>query len=367
MRIDMIGARSIPARHGGLEVAAEQLSLELAGRGHSVRALIDRGGELQEHRGIRIQEVGSLRTKHLHALTQTLSSLGPVLRDRPEIAHFHGVGPGMLVTVPKRRGVKTVVTVQALDWERDKWHPAARRVFGAGVGVTLRRADGVIAVSRSIQRAVQERLGITAHYIPNGVRLPDPVSTNHVLVDLGLERSGYILFAARLVQEKGLHYLFDAYRSLNSRLPLVVAGSGAGSYADDYERQLRASAPNGVIFAGFRSGQALQELFAHARLYVLPSVMEGLPLSLLEAMSHGLPVIHSDIPECEEVTRGDAGRSFRVRDARDLTRVLRELLDDDDASQALGTVARQRVAAEYSWSEIAGATERLYREVLGEN
>jgi len=363
MKVDMIGARSIPARHGGLEVAAEQLSVELASRGHEIRAIVDSASRPQNQRGIRIHGVGCIRTKHLHTLSQTLFSMPVVLREPPDVAHFHGVGPGMMASIPKSRGVRTVVTVQGLDWERDKWRTVAKQIFGVGVRASLGRPDAVIAVSRSIQRELQSRFGITAHYVPNGVRLPEPVTTHDVLDELGIEPNQYLLFAARLVPEKGLHFLFQAYRCLESPPPLIVAGSGAGSYAQNYERELRKNAPSGTIFAGFRSGKALHELFANASAYVLPSVMEGLPLSLLEAMSYARPVIHSAIPECNEVTRRDAGRSFAVRDPQDLARVLREVLHDRSTAARLGKVARQRVATEYSWDTIASQVERIYRSI----
>lgn len=364
MRIDMIGARNIPARHGGLEVAAEQLSVELVAMGHDVRALVDRAGGPRDHAGIRVEGVSSVRTKHLHAVTQTLSSILPVLRDRPDVVHFHGVGPGMFGLAPKAVRIPSVITVQGLDWERDKWTGFAQRVFGTGVRATLGRADAVIAVSQRLQHVLNERFGIPAHYIPNGVRLPEAVETRQVLDELGLEGKHYLLFAARLVPEKGLPYLFDAYRRLQLDVPLVVAGSGAASYADTYEQQLRDSAPPGVIFAGFRSGQDLQELFAHAAVYVLPSVLEGLPLSLLEAMSHGLPVIHSDLPECVEVTRGDAGVAFRSRDAKSLAGAIRDVLGDTEGAASLGTAARQRVLEDYGWPGVAASVEAVYREVL---
>jgi glycosyltransferase involved in cell wall biosynthesis len=360
----MIGARNIPARHGGLEVAAEQLSIELVNRGYEVRALVDSRNGPRDHLSIRVQGVRCVRTKHLHTISQTLFSMPAVLDNCPDIAHFHGVGPGIIASIPKSRNIKTVVTVQGLDWERDKWHPLAKRIFGSGVRASLGRSDAVIAVSRSIQHQLQERFGISAHYVPNGVRLPGSVTTHNVLDELGVDPNGYILFVARLVPEKGLHFLFDAYRYLGSPRPLVVAGSGTGSYASDYERKMRENAPSGTIFAGFRSGKALDELFAHAGVYVLPSVIEGLPLSLLEAMSYARPVIHSAIPECNEVTRGDAGRSFKVRDSRDLARVLREVLGDESASSTLGGAARHRVATEYAWPVIASETEAIYNALL---
>lgn len=360
----MLGARSIPARHGGLEVAVESLAVELAARGHAVRALVDGRSSDGMHAGVEVRGVGSVRTKHLHALTQAVASLPPTWHRRPDVAHVHGVGPGVVSRLVRLGGVRTVVTVHGLDWERDKWSPAARGMFRRGVALTLGSADAVIAVSRSVQGAVERSLGIHAHYVPNGVHLPGPVATRFVQDELGVEPGEYVLFAARLVPEKGLHFLLSAYRSMPDAPTLVVAGSGAGSYTTGYEQRLRAGAPGNVVFAGFRQGRDLQELFAHARVYVLPSVLEGLPLSLLEAMSHARPVLHSDIAECTEVTRGDAGRSFAAGDPADLARALTELLADDAEAAELGAAGRRRVEQDYDWPSVTSRTEEVYRSVL---
>jgi glycosyltransferase involved in cell wall biosynthesis len=367
MHIAMIGARSLPARHGGLEVAAEHLAVELADRGHTVRGLIDRRAYTGDFAGVQVEGVGAIRTKHLHALSQTFQSLPRLLRPRPDIAHFHGVGPAVLLGAPHSLHIPTVVTVQGLDWERDKWNRAAQAAFGAAAIRSLRRADAVIAVMRVLQRRLRARVGIESVYIPNGVTsAPGPPTDTSTLDALLLVPGNYILAVTRLVPEKGVQYLLDAYRRLSSSdVALVVVGTGATSYASAHERALRESAPPGVIFAGYRSGDALAQLFANAAIYVLPSVMEGLPLSLLEAMSYGLPVVHSEIMECIEVTRGDAALTFPARDSEGLARALDTLIADPALAARLGSAAKARVEAEYDWPTIATETEKLYYEITG--
>jgi glycosyltransferase involved in cell wall biosynthesis len=366
MRIDMLGARSFPATHGGLEVACEKLSLRLAQEGHSVRVIVD-GSKKCTTDGVAVHGVPTVRTKHLHALSQTLGSVVVTARGRPDIAHFHGVGPAIFGGVPRARHIPTVATVQGIDWRRDKWTRTSQRLFERAAVRPLRRANEVISVSKAIQKLLMRDYGIDSTYIPNGVDLPTPASDDSILSELRIAPKSYILFAARIVPEKGLHFLLEAYRQLKPGIPLVVAGGGSASYSDAYEAECRSQAPDGVIFAGFRSGEALNCLLENARTYVLPSVLEGLPLGLLEAMSHRLPVIHSDIDECTEVTRGDAGISFRARDVTDLRRALKTVLEDEGTCRQLGANAVARVQQEYNWEGICAETVKVYERVVAAN
>jgi glycosyltransferase involved in cell wall biosynthesis len=270
----------------------------------------------------------------------------------------------MLAFVPRAAGRATVMTIQGLDWQRDKWGSFARRAFSFGARSTAGVPGAVITVSKHLQRHYQDAFGREAHYVPNGVRTPEFVPPGDTLAEFGLEAGKYILFVARLVPEKGLHYLLRAYENLGSELPLVVVGSGSGSYMGGYEEELRAQARGNVVFTGFQSGTRLGELFSNARCYVLPSTLEGLPISLLEAMSYGLPVIHSAIPECLEVTEDGSGLSFVPRDPISLASVLREVVRDDKLAQELSTAGRLRVASHYNWESIAESTEQIYSAVF---
>lgn len=105
----------------------------------------------------------------------------------------------------------------------------------------------------------------------------------------------------RLVPEKGIHYLIEDFRNVNTERKLVIAGGASDT--DDYVQQLKtvAEGDNRILFTGFVQGKNLEELYSNAYIYVPPSDMEGMPLSLLEAMSYGNYCLVSDIPECSEV------------------------------------------------------------------
>lgn len=363
----MVGCRSIPAMHGGLERAVEELSAELQANGHQVTVHIDRAHRHTEsYRGIQIDGVRAVRTKHLHTLTQVASTVSRPRKFQADVVHIHGVGSAVITPALLAQGKPVVLTVQGLDWERDKWSAIARAAFRPAALSALRFPSAVIAVSRTLQEKLRERYDIDAHYIPNGVRPATHVPAGRTLNEFQIEAGQYILFAARLVPEKGLDYLFKAYELLEVPRPkLVVAGSGSSSYADDYEASLRGCAPDGTIFTGFQSGVALAELFSNAACFVLPSVLEGLPLGLLEAMSYGLPVVHSDIPECMEITEGGAGFSFPVGDEKALASALTGLLENPSEAASVGAAGRERVETRYGWSMIAGETMGVYRQVNG--
>ena len=360
----MVGARCIPAQHGGLETAVEELSAELATQGHDVTAYVD-GSTVtaNTHRGFRVHGVPALRTKHTHTISQVLASVPTSMRARPDVTHFHGVGPGVLAGVPRLAQQPTVLTVQGLDWQREKWSGAARETFRLAAQLSLRSPNAIIAVSRALQMALGQ-LGFESVYIPNGVRPARPEPAGHVLQELSVEPGEYLLFVGRLVPEKGLHTLLAAHRQLEDGLPLVIAGGGSASYATAYEQQLRSEAGPGVVFAGFRSGSELAELYANARCFVLPSTLEGLPLSLLEAMSYGLPVVHSDIPQNTEVTDPDGGRAFRTGDVDDLRLALIEVLQNKDKASAMSRSGLEIVESRYGWKAICQATEDLYSRVM---
>jgi glycosyltransferase involved in cell wall biosynthesis len=130
-----------------------------------------------------------------------------------------------------------------------------------------------------------------------------------------------------------------------------------------YTDRLKSIADDRVIFTGDLYDGALAELYANCKFYVLASEVEGLPITVCEAMGYGKAALLSDIPENKEVG-GEAAMFFRVNDRDDLARGLKELLEDDDARLARGREGRQRVAGRFNWNHLAEETERYYFEVL---
>ena len=183
---------------------------------------------------------------------------------------------------------------------------------------------------------------------------------DRIQAQFGLEKDSYILFLGRLVPEKGVHYLIDAYRQICTDKKLVIAGDTSDT--DDYVRQLKTMAEGcgNVMFTGFVQGQVLHELYSNAYLYVLPSDVEGMPLSLLEAMSYGNCCLTSDIEECTEVT-GEQGATFRRGDVADLLDKLQILRSHADLVNKYKEKAADYICQRYNWDTVVKETLLLYR------
>ena len=116
-----------------------------------------------------------------------------------------------------------------------------------------------------------------------------------------------------------------------------------------------------IIFTGFIEGQALEELYSNAYIYVLPSDLEGMPLSLLEAMSYGNCCLTSDIPECTEVVE-DKAVAFKKGNIEDLKDKLQYLSDNPDIVQKYKETASDFICNKYNWEDIVDKTLKLYKE-----
>jgi glycosyltransferase involved in cell wall biosynthesis len=300
----MVGQKTNVTRFGGIERHVGLLSDRLAERGHHVTVFTRGSYGEPEHAtpGVELRQRPCISTKHLEAITHSsLCAMEAGLRGY-DVVHFHGVGPSL--TIPLARlGRRSAVcaTIHDQDYNKDKWSPFARRMLRAGEASACRHADEVISVAHYIRRHLQLAYGRDAVYIPNG---NDPLTlrpAGEALAAHGLVGGGYLLFLARLVPEKGCDVLIEAVRSSSTRLRLAIVGGA--SHSDDHAAHLRrlAGADPRIEFLGFQSGDALDELRTNAAAYVMPSRQEGLPLSLLEMLWYGLPVIASDIPAAHEV------------------------------------------------------------------
>jgi glycosyltransferase involved in cell wall biosynthesis len=155
--------------------------------------------------------------------------------------------------------------------------------------------------------------------------------------------------------------LIQAYRQLNTSQKLVLAGGS--SYSDAYAAGLRACANDQIHVRDWITGSARDEVIANASLFVLPSDVEGLSVSLLEAMGAGVCVLTSDIPENREVVEG-AGFTFKRGDVEDLTRMLRLLLQDSQVRNAAARRGQQRIRERYLWCVVAEGVDRVYQKVM---
>jgi glycosyltransferase involved in cell wall biosynthesis len=363
LRIAMIGSRGLPLVYGGIERHVAEIGSRLAERGHEVtvfgRKPFSAGGE---HRGMRIRVLPSVPTKNLETASNTLAAALCVLFEPFDVVHFHGVGPSLFSWIPAARGRTTIATIHAGDYRQSKWGPAARALLRLGEKTAVRRTHAAIAVSKIMAAELEGKYGRTVVYIPNGAELREAPPFGAAAAALGLESGRYILAVGRFIVERGFHTLLEAFRGLPTGYRLVIAGDAR--FEEGYERRLKEMADPRVVFPGYVSGGLLDELYAHCAFYVLPSTVEGLPISLLEAMSFSRPVLVSDIPENLEVSGGIAA-TFARGNAGDLSGALARMLAMDETERRRrGEAARERVASRYTWDRVTHEVEALYARII---
>ena len=371
MKIAMFGHKRIPSREGGVEIVVEELSTRMAQMGHQVVCYNRAGKHVSgaefgsdvggSFRGVRIKKVLTIDKKGLAAVTSSFFAALCASFSRAEVIHIHAEGPAFMCWLPKLFGKRVIVTVHGLDWQREKWKSGfGSKYIRTGEKMAVRYADEIIVLSRNVQNYFYDTYGRETVRIPNGVTEPERVDADLIVSEFGLEKGEYILFLGRLVPEKGIHYLIQAYRDLKTDKKLVIAGGTSDT--DDYVERLRQAAAGDerIIFTGFVQGQLLQELYSNAYVYVLPSDVEGMPLSLLEAMSYGNCCLVSDIPECTEVVENQAV-TFRKGNVESLKGMLQLLCDEPETAARFRESAGAYICRKYGWDEVVKRTLELYQ------
>lgn len=370
MTIAMFGHKRIPSREGGVEIVVEELATRMAARGHRV-VCYNRAGRhgcakeqpnhRKNYRGVRCKTVWTIDKKGLAAVTSSFFAGICAAFSRAKVVHIHAEGPAFMCWLPKLFRKRVIVTVHGLDWQREKWKGGfASRYIRAGEKMAVRFADEIIVLSRNTQVYFRQTYGKETVYIPNGVVRPQPVAPQIIAEKYGLNKDDYILFLGRLVPEKGIHYLIEAFRQTDTDKKLVIAGGTSDT--DEYVERLTAAAAGDtrILFTGFVQGQELTELFSNAYMYVLPSDVEGMPLSLLEAMSYGNCCLTSDIPECAEVVENHAV-TFEKANVCDLQRQLQSLCDSPATVEQIRKEAQAYICDKYNWDNVVEKTLELYQ------
>jgi len=364
--VAVIGTRGIPDVHGGVEYHCEELYPRLVDLGFDITVFAREPyvtGEC-EYRGVHVVPLPAVKRKTLEAITHSARAAYLAARGKFDICHFHSVGPAATINLARAFGAKGIVfTMHGPDYEQSKWSANAQRFLRYGESVGARRADAVISVSQHLQKRLEEKYGRTVYHIPNAPRAIRTTPPRELLHSLGLAGQDYVLYVGRLVPDKRVEDLLEAMADVAPSMPVVIAGHS--SHAWEYGASLRESGGTQAIFTGWVDWAQTQELFSNAAAFVLPSAIEGLPLSLLEGMAHGVPCVASDIAANTEVL-GDppAGLVYPVRDVPALGASLRKVLDDRELAHRLRADGKRRVAEAYSWDRIAEQVAGVYNTLL---
>lgn len=365
-RVAMIGSRGFPGQTGGVERVLEAVAPRMVQHGRAGVSVycadwLDYDGP--EYDGVELRRVGGVRSKYGDTFTRSLIASIREMWSDSDVVHYHSIGSAPLAILPRLRGKKVVTTVHALDWQRSKWNVVARTFLRFGQWASVRIPDRTVVVGEELKTYLEDQYHQPITHIPNGAEIRNHVPPR-LIRDAGLEPGKYLLFLARLVPEKGVHTLIEAFRRLPADGSMKLAIAGPAWYESEYNEMLHELAGDDprVVFLGEVDGRLLEELYSNCYAYVLPSEVEGMSLSLLDALAYGCCIVTSSIPPNARLVE-DAGLTFETGNVESLTERLNQVLSDEDFASRLRGRAAER-GQRYSWDTIADEWADVYDELL---
>lgn len=368
MAIAMFGQKRL-SREGGIEIVVKELCTRMAKNGSTVTCYNRSGHHVSgaeydkktEYEGINQKCVPTIEKKGLAAVSSSFFAALYSAFGKYNVVHIHAEGPAFFSWLPKLLGKRVIVTVHGLDWQREKWKSGfGSKFIKQGEKNAVKYADEIIVLSKGVHDYFRNQYGRETRFIPNGVNRPEIRKAELITDKFGLTKDSYILFLGRLVPEKGIRYLVEAFKNVKTEKKLVIAGGSSDT--DSFMKELKELAKDDkrIIFTGFVQGQMLEELYSNAYIYTLPSDLEGMPLSLLEAMSYGNCCLVSDIQECTEVVE-DKALIFKKSNVQDLQNKLQEACDRAEKIMELKQQAADYICKKYNWDDVVEETLKLYK------
>ena len=373
MKVAMIGHKVIPSRRGGIENVLTTLCPLLSDMGADVTCY-NRSSDYMDdeyvsrvdgktYRGVTLKKAWTIKKRGLSAMIASFTAAISAAFGNYDIVHFHAEGPCAAMWIPKLFGKRCVATVHGLDWQRAKWGKGfAAKYIKFGERVMVKYADEIIVLSISAQEYFRNTYNRETTLIYNGIEKQEKKAAEKITEVFGLTKDSYICSVCRLTEEKGIHYLIDAYNSIKTDKKLVIAGDTSDT--DEYVAMLKRKAAynSNIIFTGFISGDILREIYSNAYLVAIPSDIEGMSLSLLEALAYGNAVLCSDIPENTLVTEEKAIH-FEKGNVDDLTVKLEDLCCHANLVDALRSDVEEFILKKYNWLDVAETTYNLYLRI----
>lgn len=370
----MIGHKVVPSRRGGIENVLTVMCPMLVRLGAQVTCYNRSSDKSEEefsgqvknscYGGVVLKNAPTVKARGIAAMLASYTAAVRAAFGKYDIVHFHAEGPCAALWIPKLFGKKCVATVHGLDWQREKWGKGfASKYIKFGEKMLASYADEVIVLSAGAQEYFKNEYGRETVVIPNGIAKPQCRPAKKITQLYGLNGGDYICTVSRLTAEKGIHYLIDAYNAAKPDKKLVIAGEASDT--DSYAAHLKEKAaknPN-IIFTGFVSGEIRDEIYSNAYAVCLPSDIEGMSLSLLEALAYKNAVLCSDIPENTSVAE-DKAVYFEKGNIKNLAEKLKEICRDEQLVRDLKRGADEFILNKYTWTDAVNSTFELYKKVL---
>lgn len=365
MKIAVIGIRGVPANYGGFETCAEHVSKYWALEGNDVLIYCRKHHypkQLDSLNGCKLKYTGSIKIKSLDTLSHTLLSVIDLIINERSIhcVHLYNAGNAMYVPLLRLFGKKVAISVDGIEWKREKWGWLAKSIHKLGEKLAVKYAHKVIVDNKAVEMYYVEKYGKSTSLIPYGAKIPLACPKDEELLGkYGLVKQEYFIFVGRLVPEKGVHNLIDVYRRLNTSYPLVIVGDDVSEYRDELIQEQG----DKIIFVGYVYGENYEALLMNSLIYVSASQLEGTSPSLLAAMGAGVCTLVNGIQE-NIYTVEDSGYVFKENDLNNLYKVWSDLLSDRQAIQDMAAKGRQFVLGKYQWENISKQYIELFKDML---
>jgi glycosyltransferase involved in cell wall biosynthesis len=354
VRFALLGTRGIPARYGGFETFAEELSTRLVTRGHTVTVYCREKSKAAAYRGVGLKYLPTIRHKYFDTIAHTfLSTLHLAFAGDCDAVLYCNAANAVFTGIPRALGMPVAVNVDGLERNRKKWNALAKAWYRVSERLATWMPNVVVTDAQIIARYYREKYGRASEMIPYGAEI-GPVETSAVLDQLALEKRGYFLYVSRLEPENNALLVREAFERLTTRHKLALIGDAP--YAAEYIARVRDTSDPRVVIPGAIYGAGYQELGSHCFAYIHATEVGGTHPALIEAMGRGALTLYLDTPENAEVA-GGAGLPF---ERTTLTQVMQIALDMPESErETLRARARERVRERYSWDAVTDAYEKL--------
>ncbi len=366
MKIAFIGQKGIPTKFGGVERYVEGVSQNLVKLDHEVFVYTRpyyTNKSKKTWKGVNLISLPSLHTKHLDAISHVFIATMHALWQNYDVIHYQGVGPSLVSFIPRifKPNTEVVVTFHSLDRNHAKWSWLARAILTIGEWTACRFPHRTVTVSKGLQKYSLARYKTPTTYIPNGVYTGDIKAGDRLLKDLGVKANKYYIVVSRFIKHKKVEDIITAFKELNNPdMKLVIVGDS--SFTTSYAAKLQKMANDNIIFTGWLSGDRLFNLISKAAAFLSASEDEGMPISVLEALSLGTPVILSDILGHQDAVEGCYWYDFPVSDIAKLKKQMRYVVRYKDKVISEGKVNQKLIRENYDWEQIAKSLADLYAQ-----
>lgn len=357
MKIAVLGIRGLPANYGGFETCAEHTTLHWTKQDHEVLVYCRKGrydSRAKNHGKVRLKYISQLSTKSLETLSHSfLSVLDLCFIERGyKIVHLYNSGNALFLPILRLFGKKVTISVDGIEWKRDKWGKIAKTIYKIGEWFTVKFAHEVIVDNKEIEDYYLKKYNKATTLIAYGSKVvqQNPEISVEVLKSNQLQAKNYFIFVGRLVPEKGTHHLIKAYKSLKTELPLVVIGDDHSD--SEYKKELFAHDSDTVRMLGFKYGDEYEQLLANAKIYISASMLEGTSPSLLAAMGAKVCCLVNGIPE-NKSTVEESAYTFEENDYENLATVWQDLIDHPEKVSQMGEKGYDHVLKNYTWEKIS--------------